>query len=71
MTINYNKDKVELKKIDVELGNLANKINKLNKYLENNYVIDHSFVNENKMKKIDNDINTVRHDIKNFINKIE
>ena len=46
MTINYNKDKVELKKIDVELGNLANKINKLNKYLENNYMIDHLFINE-------------------------
>ena len=71
MTIDYNKDRLELTKIDVELGNLANKINKLNKYLENNYVIDHSFVNENKMKKIDNDINTIRHDIKNFINKIE
>lgn len=71
MTIDYNKDRLELTKIDVELGNLANKINKLNKYLENNYVIDHSFVNENKMKKIDNDINIIRHDIKNFINKIE
>lgn len=71
MTINYNKDKVELKKIDVELGNLANKINKLNKYLENNYMIDHLFINENNMKKIDNEINTIRYDIKNFINKIE
>ena len=60
MTINYNKDKVELKKIDVELGNLANKINKLNKYLENNYMIDHLFINENNMKKIDNEINTIR-----------